>query len=652
MENSIAYSCLFDEKYREDYRKGLTGPKNPSHSFNSEITAQPKQPPSSTKNKEAKPTTTAATVTMPELFGHPVDEYINALLPNGAPMNSRHREALKLADDLVIMMDGNREQAHQVLMSLNWVKDVVTERNEAEIIRIMDTAIKHMQKREEEKLYAPQPSKRMRRAIEKVTKKKYRALMAEMNQELDGHADNDVEILKYVNNVGAELKKLFRYFPLLQLLCYGLKPKHYVAAMFAGGAFSMTLMTRCWYRFYASPGRKNRLNCIFELIGPPGSGKGFLVDLYKLMMEPVKNSDEAQIDALNKWNDEQTTKGANKDKTARPQGIFRCLPPETSAAAIREAELNAKETIDGEEWPLHVFLFDSELDNTIRQMKKGYMDITTLYLKAFHNESHGAYLKTSSSKVGEYDVHLNCVYSGTDYALNKQVNVESYPTGLPGRLTIVLMAFTNYEMMEKREYTEKDAQRDALLREWSYKLDRTKGEIPVKMLSDKLYEWTANRMEDAKEDDSNVDEDLLKRCAWHGINYAIPFIVSRHWNEMTEDHGFWKPGVGFKVDKIDWKLCQLIVNAQYTFQRYFVGPIAEKFHENRAIDSTSNHNLQNRTREAYSKLPKIFTVDDIMNCYGYSSVGSCCSRLKRLQDDGLAEKIRSGENKGKYRKTA
>ena len=206
--------------------------------------------------------------------------------------------------------------------------------------------------------------------------------------------------------------------------------------------------------------------------------------------------------------------------------------------------------------------------------------------------------------------------------------------------------------MENRPYTEQYTQRDTELKEWAYKLDSTKGEIPVKMLSDKLYQWTYNRMQDAQEDDSQIDEDLLKRCAWHGINYAIPFIVSRHWDQMTPDNRRWKPGAGFKLDKTDWKLCQLIVNAQFAFQRYFVGPVAEKFYDNQAINLTSSHKHHSRTKQAYMNLPDIFTMEDVIRCFGLNGAGSGCSRLKRLNDDGLAEKIRSGENKGKYRKLA
>ncbi len=641
MDKNFNFSCDFDEKFRKLYQQGQTAPMDNSHSFSGVVKA-------SDVAKAASPAKAMALQIAPPsqiiLFGHTIDVYIRTLLPNGVAEGSRHKEALKLADDLMILLDNNSSKVEEVLLSIKWVQDVVQERGKKEIDNIIEAAKSHLEKKEREELYSPRPSKRMQAAIEMVTGKKYRMLTAEQNHQ----NQNDVTVM--CQNIGDEIKGLFRYYPLLKLLCHGMKLKHYVAAMFTGGAFGMTLMTRCWYQFYSAPGRKCRMNSILEVIGPPASGKHFMVDLRDIMMAPIKDADAKQIDALNKWNEEQNTAGANKTKSARPQDIFRCLPAESSASAIRDAHMNAFEMIDGEKWPVHLTLFDSELDNSIRQMKKDYMNITTLYLKAFHNEPHGAYLKSTQSQVGEYNVYLNCVYSGTDYALNKQVNVESYPTGLPPRLTIVPMAFTNYEMMEKRQYTAEDQKRDDLLKEWSYKLDKTKGEIPVKMLSDKLYEWTNNRMLDAEENDSPIQENLLKRCAWHAINYAIPFIVSRHWNEMTEDNGMWKAGVGFKVDKTDWKLCQLLVNAQYAFQQYFVGPVAEQYFEKKAYTSITSHQVHGRTMRAFNCLPDVFTLDDVIRCYAYNGTGSGCSRLKRLQDDGLIEKIRTGNDKGKYRK--
>lgn len=157
-------------------------------------------------------------------------------------------------------------------------------------------------------------------------------------------------------------------------------------------------------------------------------------------------------------------------------------------------------------------------------------------------------------------------------------------------------------------------------------------------------------MDDARENQSLADEDLLKRPCWHGINYALPFIVSRHWDMMVDDDGRWKCGVGFSTDKTDKELALLICNAQYTFQQHFFGAIAEQHYENVQTAEAANHRMQQKTMLAYYRLPNLFTSEDVKREYGYESVGSVCYRLKSLCDDGLAQKVRHGENKGKYQK--
>ena len=95
-----------------------------------------------------------------------------------------------------------------------------------------------------------------------------------------------------------------------------------------------------------------------------------------------------------------------------------------------------------------------------------------------------------------------------------------------------------------------------------------------------------------------------------------------------------------------------MANAQMAFQKHFFLPIGEEFYNNQLIAAASNHQPTQRLKLAYCRLPVIFTSADVAKEYGYNNKSSINSRLKRLQDEGLAQKIRSGENKGKYRKLA
>jgi len=660
MEQLELFSNEFDRMYGPEYRKGEghCAPTNPDNKFD-ETPVSVKSPTKVSQLLEVTDAQVMAEAVATPLaekvmvFDNPVVDFINTMLPNGAPIGSRHKFALKLASDLVILLDGDTKLVRSTLLSLPWVQDIVKERGQKELDDILAAAQKLKHKRESENFSEPQPSKEMRHAIEQVVKRKYSELVKEIRAKAMGQgiAVSKDDIVNTLNRIGKELKKSFPYFPLLKLACYGLKPKHYVAALFVVGAFSMTLMTRCWYLFWPAPGRHCRLNSLLALIGRLGSGKHMAVEFYKIMMEPVHKADAPQIEALNAWNIErEQNSGASKNKKSRPVGIYRALPPETSAAGAREAECNAHEEVDGEDMFLHCSIFDSELDNTLRQLKKSYMDaLLTLWLKSFHNEPHGSFLKTSSARVGEYDVHFNAVYTGTDDALRKLAVTSNFVNGLLSRFTCVPMGDSNFEMMDSREYTSKDEQRDNELKEWAYRLNDTKGEIPCKLISDELYKWTGRRMEDAKEDNSKAAEDLLKRPCWHGINYALPFIVSRHWDQMVQDSdGKWKCGPEFQIDKHDVKLAVLITQAQWTFQLYFFKGIAEQYYDD--TSDAYKHHHQQKTKLAFARLPEIFSSEDVKREYGYDSIGSVCSRLKILQDDGMAKKIRQGPDKGKYQK--
>ena len=652
-------SKVFNEKYLGAYQQEQSDPTDKGHQFDSEKAADNGQVTNPASELAASVATPASAPPDAGLdltaFGYPMIDFTNALLPNGAPVGSRHKSAIKLAYDLLVVCDGDAEKVRALLMQLQWVRDVVAERGQKEIDDIMEAAQKLKHKRESENYYELQPSREMRRAIEAVTGRKFTALVKEMQkQALGGLTEAEQQnVTAMLERIGREIEKLFPHYPEVKLLCHRLERKYYVVALFVGGAFGMTLMTRCWYQSGMEPGRRCRLNSVLELIGRSGGGKHIAVRLYKLLMTPVKKFDEAQTAALNRWNEERDQKsGGEKNKTPRPKGIFRCMPSETSAAAIREAEFNAKEMIDGEEWPLHVSHFNSELDDLIDQMKKGYMNIEKLFLKGFHNEPDGAYLKTSSSMIGEYDVHFNAVYSGTPDALRKQTTKENFVKGRLFRITAVPLADSNFQTRKRHKYDDKDRENEAALLEWAYKLDACKGEIPCDDIDKTLCEWTERRMADAEENGRNLAlEDMVKRPYWHGMNYSLPFIVSRHWDQMIEEGGRYKCPDDFKTDKYDQQLALLIVNAHFAFQQHFSLAVGEQYYDNQEAEQASGRTHRQKTWIGYRRLPNPFSRQDVDSCFGYEgNTNNINSKIKRLVDDGMAQRITKGENKGMFRK--
>ena len=449
---------------------------------------------------------------------------------------------------------------------------------------------------------------------------------------------------------GAQIETLMGDFPLLRDICKGLKRNQYPAALFVGGGLLMTLMTRCTYRFYHRPEELRRLNNSTLIIGDPASGKSFATRLFKLLAAPIIAADQVGKDAINAYREQMRTKGANKEKPKKPKVIVRIHPARTSNAQFIQDMVNAKEEVDGEPMQLHMLTFDTELDNTLSLQKGGaYIDKQALQLKAFHNEEDGQAYSNVDSVFQEFYVIWNYIYTGTPIALKKMVNEQNFGSGLATRLTCIPLPATNFEMMAEEETV--DYQSDERLKAWAEKLDRMKGELSVKSLVHELYLWTARRMEDAKENESKADEMLLKRCAYHGLNFAAPFIVMRHWDKMRQDGNYWCGE--FETDEVDWRLAELIVNIQYACQRHYFGAMAEAYFDNKLREASVNVQRRQKTFEAFERLPEEFSNDDVIRCFNLSSSSSARCRISRLIHDRLVEKIREerGNAPALYHKT-
>ena len=461
----------------------------------------------------------------------------------------------------------------------------------------------------------------------------------------------DDDMARWLWEWGEKIEGMFEDYPILKDVCKGLKRNQYPAAMFVAGGLMMTLMTRCTYRFYHRPEELRRLNNSTLIIGDPASGKSFATRLYKLLAAPIIATDKIGKDAINAYREQMRTKGANKEKPKKPKAIVRVHPARTSNAQFIQDMVNSVEEVDGEMMQLHMLTFDTELDNTLTLQKGGaYIDKQSLQLKAFHNEEDGQAYSNNDSILQDFFVVWNYIYTGTPIALKKMVNEQNFGSGLATRLTCIPLPATNFEMMERESRV--DFESDGRLKAWAFKLDRTKGELTVQKIVDELYDWTARRMEDAKENDSKADEMLLKRCAYHGLNFSAPFIVMRHWDQLKKDGDFWYGG--FETDETDWRLAELIVNIQYACQRHYFGAMAEAYFDNKQREANVNLRRNQRTIEAFNRLPQEFIVEDVMRCF-HQNGDAVRVKIHRLLKDRMIEKLdeykENGKTKVRYRKT-
>ena len=557
-------------------------------------------------------------------------------LPCAADSN-RHTESLKLATDLLLMLDGDKALVQRIVESQPWVQEIIEERNE-NVAQTVESAASCMAQKER-KYASSLPSKAMLAAIQEATGRSYVEITKAQTQK--AIVTSEADISRWLWEWGAQIEALGEDYPIIKDITKGLKRNQYPAALFVAGGLLMTLMTRCTYRFYHRPEELRRLNNSTLIIGDPASGKSFATRLFKLLAAPIVAADKIGKEAINAYREQMRTKGANKEKPKKPKVVVRIHPARTSNAQFIQDMVNAKEEVDGEPMQLHMLTFDTELDNTLSLQKGGaYIDKQALQLKAFHNEEDGQAYSNVDSVFQEFYVIWNYIYTGTPIALKKMVNEQNFGSGLATRLTCIPLPATDFEMMSRERLVDLDS--DNRLKDWAEKLDRMKGELSVQKIVDELYDWTARRMEDAKENESKADEMLLKRCAYHGLNFSAPFIVMRHWDQMKQDGSYWCGE--FETDEVDWRLAELIVNIQYACQRHYFGAMAEAYFDNKQKDASVNIQRKQKTFEAFKRLPDEFTVEDVVRCFNLGSAASARKKVTRLYRDHLIEKV--GEEKG------
>ena len=650
------YNEEFDKRYTQLYREKKTQPlyhefaaddeKNTNHTDKKTNTNLTNPTNNGGKDDSVNSSNSCSEI---KWHGFSVQSIIDARYSDKLPCaedTNRHKESLKLATDLLLMLDGDKKLVQEIVEAQPWVQEIIAERDE-NVSQTVESAASCV--KEKEKKYAGSlPSKAMQEAVTKVTGHTYQETVKGVHAEQE-EADG-MSMYVQLDRWGAELEAMFDDFPLLRDVCAGLKRPQYPAAVFTAGGALMTLMTRCTYRFYHRAYQERRLNCSLYVIGHPASNKSMADDICDILIAPIEAADKAGKAALNRYKKDTKKKAANKEGKDKPQGIIRIHPSRTSNGQLIEDMINAKEVVDGKEMQLHMFTFDTELDNSITLQSGGsWINKQAMELKAFHNEKDGQMYQNSDSPVDEFRVTWNYIYSGTPIALKKKVNEKNFGSGLSTRLTVIPMPKTNYEMIDYEEEETIDWERLERMKAWAFKLDCRAGRLPVRPLVKKLYDWTANRMADCAEDDSEANELMLKRVPYHALNYAVPFIDMRHYGSLHQEGKFWEGT--YEVDDTDWKLCELMARIQYATQQHFFGVMAEKYFDdmNNDVQITGKRHQQ-KSVDGYNRLPEVFTTDDVVRCFGYKDKKGVYMKISRLEKDAAIMRIKEGENAGKFMK--
>jgi hypothetical protein len=127
----------------------------------------------------------------------------------------------------------------------------------------------------------------------------------------------------------------------------------------------------------------------------------------------------------------------------------------------------------------------------------------------------------------------------------------------------------------------------------------------------------------------------------------------RHWNELHQDGEFWCGE--FQTDETDWQLVELLTNIHFACQKHYFGAMAEMYFDNKIKEASVNRQRQQKTVEAFGRLPEVFTYDDVKRCFNLDKMNAARMKVYRLREDNLVEEIEGivedGSKKTRYRKT-
>ena len=538
----------------------------------------------------------------------------------GAPAaGDRHRTMLQMALDLRYICDNQPEVVDRVLRLCGFVQDIIRERGDKEVSDIAHTAC-------ERKLYKDIP-KRMQGVLESV----------------GIHGGNAPAAAKSVGAVEVPYEQFAeRLEPLLCTpyaeACRGVSRANWLGAVFASGAMYCTLLTRCWYKHF--DGGMQRMNPQVLIIGHPASGKSFAKQLDDQIMCSMRAQDEEVRLAETRYKQEQKKRGTSskaqkQDALVEPEGMIRYLPTKTSNNIFFRRLKRAKEMVNGEQLPLHLYMFDSELDSSISAQSGGaWIGKHDLELKAFHNELSGVDYANGDSINDILPVYWNSVTTGTNVSLHKKFTLRNINDGLCSRVAIFQMERANFKMVRRNVV---DWKNNEALKQWGFKMEQLHGELPLQRLVDHVYDLCELSAQEAEAANDLVLDYLRKRAVFYATWFTVPRIVARQYDQ------FKKTGK-LEVTDDDLKFSTLMYDAVIWFQDYFFGQMLQDSWDNAEREYVPRRK-NSKNADAYSSLPETFTTKDVQQELDLE-MEAASKQCQRWVTHGFVERVK----KGKYKK--
>ena len=437
-----------------------------------------------------------------------------------------------------------------------------------------------------------------------------------------------------------QIEGFFDEYPCLREVCKPHPRRLWPFLLFASAAMMGTCMTLTYYRFYADKSIRCRLNYIILGVGDPTSGKGTLGRLQEVLLAPIIESDKLADEATNNWKEMKGNAGGNKDTRPRDKIYNRMFGPRASNTEFIRSMINCKTMVDGEEMNNHLITVDSEKDNSINMSKSGgWQNRDVMVLKSFHNEFDSQHYSNNQSVSGRFRVYWSQIESCTPPTLRRLVNERNFNSGLDTRMGTIPTGKPDFDMMPL--VSEDDlflAEANETLRQWSYKLDQRRGELPIWPLVAHVHKWCDERRAIAEFNDDQADWLLIKRVPYYGINISAPYIDMRHWKEREETGTY-------TIDDTDKALCDLVLDIQYRTQLHWFYDLHRKYYDDQLSEAAMQRRRTNKFIECFRQLPDEFTTEKFAQVFGYANNRSAQKTLERLIEDKAIERAMRGNYK-------
>ena len=614
----------YEQKYGEAYRRGES---EPTQQRWQELERQRKE---ARKQISGTATTQPTAVVVPqaetpvafsaedEAFIKVLNEYYGPSLP---PHTKHDRMQTETSHWLCYYNDNDAKKAIAMAHRLDWVKD--WNPNPGEVEDLCQSAAK-------KKLLTRYP-------------KALRDLMGKAGISIDNitgmtQGVNPLSILPFERWCD-QIEKFFDVYPCLREVCEPHPRRLWPFLLFASAAMMGTCMDLTYYYFYADESERTRLNYIIWGVGDPTSGKRSLMRLMNLLLAPIIAEGELADESTNTWKSETDAKGANKEKDLRPEIYNRMLGYRSSNSEFIRSMINSKEEVDGEMMGRHMVTVSSEKDLEIGK-SGSWINRSNMVLESFHGEIDSQHYSNKQSVSGRFRVFWNMIETFTPPTLKVLVNERNINSGLDTRTATIPMGEDDFQMMPLRRKEDSNlVAYNETLRQWAYRLDQRRGELPLWPLVEHVHQWCDGRRAIAHFNDKDkADWLLIKRVPYYGINISAPYIDMRHWQER-EQTGTYTP------DDVDLSLVDLVLDIQYRTQHFCYYELHRQYYENQLREGAKQCRRTSKFQECFRLLPDEFSTEKFAQVFGYANNRAGQKTLQRLEADKAIERTMRGQYK-------